>query len=219
MAGSDLLQQQVRDIYRCLRKQHADAKIALAFSSPVELLIATILSAQCTDVKVNEVTKLLFKTFRKPEDYLHGPITNIEEIIRPTGFFRQKAKSIRGAMAKIVELHGSNVPKTMEELTALPGVGRKTANVVLGNAFSLPGLPVDTHVIRITNRLGVTKQTDPVKIEAELGKLLQPKDWCQFSHCVIFHGRRVCKARKPLCEVCSVTEWCDYFRKAKHERA
>lgn len=205
-------------IHARLTKLHPDATCELNYSNPLELLIATILSAQCTDVRVNIVTKTLFAEFKKPEDYVKRPVTDLEEIIRSTGFYRQKAKSIRGAMEKIVKEHGGKVPKTMAELTKLPGVGRKTANVVLGNAFSLPGLPVDTHVIRLCNRLGLTKHTDAVKIEAELNALLPPKDWCLFSHNLIFHGRRICKARKPDCEKCPLTELCLYYKKLKQSK-
>lgn len=195
-----------------LKRAYPDASCELNFSSPVELLVATILSAQCTDVRVNIVTKTLFKKFRRPEDYVSKKSSELENIIRSTGFFRQKAKSIRGAMERIVSVHKGKVPNRMEELVALPGVGRKTANVILGNAFDLPGLPVDTHVIRISNRLGLTKNSDPVKIERDLTALLAPKNWCHFSHVLIFHGRRTCKARNPACDKCVITAYCNYYR-------
>src|SRR5690606_7743903 len=158
------------------------------------------------DIRVNQVTAVLFKKFKKPEDYAKKSQAELEEIIRPTGFFRQKAKSIRGAVKIILEKHQGEVPQTMEELTKLPGVGRKTANVILGNAFGIPGMPVDTHVTRIANRLGLTKESDAVKIETDLTKLIAKKDWTQFSHTLIFHGRRICKARSPQCEKCNVKE-------------
>lgn len=199
-----------REVFAILRRTHPDATIELRFSNPLELLIATILSAQCTDMKVNQVTVELFRRYKTPKDYLAGTAAELESIIRPTGFFKQKAKNIRGAMKLIIDRHSGAVPKTMEELVQLPGVGRKTANVVLGNAFDLPGLPVDTHVRRVSNRLGLTEQDDPVKIESELCALLPSEDWCMFSHTLIFHGRRICKARKPNCEGCTVLELCDH---------
>ena len=201
-----------RLIYSRLKKVHPDAHIELNYNSPLELLIATILSAQCTDVKVNQVTAVLFKKFKRAEDYLTRPQSELEAIIRPTGFFRQKAKSIRGAVKQIAEKHSGLVPQQMEELVKLPGVGRKTANVVLGNAFNIPGMPVDTHVTRISNRLGLTNEQDAVKIEMELTALIPKKDWTQFSHTLIFHGRRVCKARNPLCDSCTVRELCGYYQ-------
>lgn len=206
-------------INRRLGKLHPDAHCELDYSNAHELLIATILSAQCTDVRVNLVTKKLFRQFKKPEDYLKQPQSVIEKLIHSTGFFRQKAKSIRGAMKVIVEEHGGNVPKEMEQLRKLPGVGRKTANVVLGNAFNIPGIPVDTHVKRITNRLGLTKHSDPVKIEMDLNKLLPDKEWTMFGHRVIFHGRRICKAQNPLCNQCMLTDVCNYFQKTTKNEA
>lgn len=199
-------------IFAELKKLHPDAHIELNFSNPLELLIATILSAQCTDKKVNEVTKILFSRCPTAESYLELSESELEAIIRPSGFFRQKGKSIRGAVKTIVEEHGGKVPKTMDELVKLPGVGRKTANVVLGNAFNVPGLPVDTHVIRISNRLGLTEQSDPEKIERELQLEFPEKEWTLLSHTLIFHGRRVCFARKPKCESCPVRKYCTYFR-------
>lgn len=210
--------QKAKKIYAQLRKTYPDAHCELVYRNPVELLIATILSAQCTDVKVNEVTRTLFAEYRKPADYLEKPLSHLEALIRPTGFYRNKAKNIRNAMQALVDRHKGKVPQTMEELTELPGVGRKTANVVLGNAFDLPGLPVDTHVMRVTHRLGLTTSEDPVKIEYELHEILPPKEWCMFSHTIIFHGRRMCKARKPLCETCPVLELCDYGREGNHVR-
>lgn len=207
---SEKLSKKALSIKKKLDKLYPDVKCELNFNSALELLIATILSAQCTDVRVNEVTKVLFKKYKKPTDYLERPQKELEEIIRSTGFFRQKAKSIIGAMKVIEEEHGGKVPSKMEQLVKLPGVGRKTANVVLGNAFNLPGLPVDTHVTRLSNRLGLTKNQDAVKIETDLCELLPPKDWCNFSHLLIFHGRRVCKARNPNCAECKIIKLCDF---------
>lgn len=201
-----------REIFARLKSLHHDATIELNYSNPLELLIATILSAQCTDVKVNEVTAVLFKRFRTAEEYLSEPVEAIEEIVRPTGFFRQKAKNVRAAIQIIQEQHGGEVPRSMELLTKLPGVGRKTANVVLGNAFSLPGLPVDTHVRRLSQRLGLTKHDDPVDIEHDLCELIEPAEWCLFSHTLIFHGRRICAARKPACDRCPLTDLCNYYQ-------
>jgi endonuclease-3 len=216
MSGKDTTtlsqkKQLARTIFRKLKKLHHNARTELNFANPHQLLVATILSAQCTDARVNEVTKKLFKRCRSPRDYLSCSQKELETIIHSAGFFRQKAKSILGAMKRIVELHSGQVPFTMEELTKLPGVGRKTANVVLGNAFGIPGLPVDTHVKRVANRLGLTQNSDPVKIEEDLTKLLQPKDWTLFSHTLIFHGRRICAARKPACERCPVSAVCGYY--------
>ena len=196
---------------RRLEKAHPDAHCELVYKNPHELLIATILSAQCTDVRVNMVTKELFREFKTPKDFVEKPLERIEKLVKSTGFFRQKAKSIRGAMKIIVEEHGETVPARLEALCKLPGVGRKTANVVLGNAYGIPGITVDTHVGRITRRIGLTKEEDPVKVEMELNQLLPPKHWTMFCHRVIFHGRRVCKARKPDCASCTVSDLCDHF--------
>jgi len=200
-----------REIYKRLRKDHPDARIALDFTTPLELLVATVLSAQCTDVRVNKVTKDLFKKRRAPADYLAGPIADLENDIRSAGFFGNKAKAIRGIMEALVARHGGQVPDTMEELVKLPGVGRKTANVVLGNAFGKPGIPVDTHVKRVAGRIGLTANEDPVKIEYDLMELFPPKDWTQLGHTLIFHGRRICHSRKPDCGHCSVAGCCDFY--------
>lgn len=199
-----------RTILCILEKHYPDARIELNYSNPIELLIATILSAQCTDVRVNEVTKSLFKEFTTPEHYVSCKISKLEKLIHPTGFFHQKAKSIRGAIQAIIDNFGGNVPQTMEELTTLPGVGRKTANVILANAYNVPSIPVDTHVIRLSNRLGLTTNQDPVKIEFDLQALFPKKKWSTTSHTLIFHGRRICKARKPDCEQCPVKKLCPY---------
>lgn len=206
-------EQKAQSVFDALHRLHPDARCELEFSNPLELLIATILSAQCTDSRVNQVTRVLFKKCRSVSAYLKLPQEELEEIIRSTGFFRNKAKNILGAVSAIKERHGGKVPQTMEELSALPGVGRKTANVVLSNAFNLPGLPVDTHVTRLSNRIGLTKQKDAVKIETELCKLLPPERWGLFSHLLIFHGRRVCLARKPNCARCPLTKTCSFYKK------
>jgi len=206
------LKKKAQAAYRELKKLNADAHIELIFSNPLELLVATILSAQCTDVRVNAVTKDLFKKYRKPQDYLVVPVEELEDDIRSTGFFRNKAKSIRGAMRAIIDNHNGKLPENLDALVKLPGVGRKTANVILGNAFDTPGLVVDTHVSRITQRIGLTTNTDAVKIEFDLMELIPKKEWTMFSHVIIFHGRRICKARKPQCDECPITKWCDFYQ-------
>src|SRR5262244_2220831 len=197
------------EIIKLLKRAHPDAKCALNHANAFELLIATILSAQCTDERVNKVTADLFRKYRRPEDYLKVRDTELQEDIRTTGFFRNKTKSIQGACAMLVDEFGSEVPKTMDELLKLPGVARKTANVVLGVAYGIAaGIVVDTHVSRLSHRLGLTKQKEPTKIEQDLQGLVPKKDWIIFSHLLIFHGRRICKARTPLCEECVVEKLC-----------
>jgi endonuclease III len=196
-------------IIKLLKRAHPDAHCALNHGSAFELLVATILSAQCTDERVNIVTADLFRKYRQPEDYLEVPATDLQQDIHTTGFFRNKTKSIQGACRLLVDEFDSRVPQTMEELLRLPGVARKTANVVLGVAFGIAsGIVVDTHVSRLSQRLGLTKQKDAGKIEPDLVELVPRKDWIIFSHLLIFHGRRVCKARRPLCEECVVEKLC-----------
>jgi len=207
----DDLQSLASLVFKQLKKRYPDAHCELDFSSPMELLFATILSAQCTDVRVNLVTKVLFARCKKLNDYLKLTQKQLEEIIHSTGFYRNKAENILKAARMIKEQFDGEVPKSMEELVLLPGVGRKTANVVLGNGFNLPGLPVDTHVIRLSNRIGLTTQQDPVKIESELCALIPPKEWARFSLTLIFHGRQICKARKPECAKCPVARSCNYY--------
>jgi endonuclease-3 len=191
-----------------LEAEYPDAYCALHFRNAFELLVATILSAQCTDERVNMVTPALFAKFPDATRMAKATLLEIEEIIRSTGFFRAKAKSILGASKLIVEKHGGEVPRTQDELVQLPGVGRKTANVVLGNAFGIPGITVDTHVGRLSRRMGLTKLDDPVKVEFALNKLIPPAEWTNVSHRLIFHGRRVCFARKPACSKCTLIELC-----------
>lgn len=194
---------------------YPDAHCELDYRTPLELLIATILSAQCTDKRVNIVTKELFRVCKTAADYVALPQEQLEEIVRTTGFFRAKAKNIKACCTDLVALHGGEVPRTMDALTALAGVGRKTANVVLGNAFGIEeGVVVDTHVQRLSARLGLTRQTDPVKIEQELAKLIPRDRWTLFSHWLIWHGRRRCFARKPDCPGCEVRELCPSAGKA-----
>ncbi|MDD5328142.1 MAG: endonuclease III [Phycisphaerae bacterium] len=198
----------VRKIFPVLKKMYPDARIALNFKNPLELLIATILSAQCTDVRVNIVTETLFKKYKSAADWAKADIKEIESDIKSTGFYHNKAVNIKGACGEIIERFGGKVPKTMEELVTLPGVGRKTANVVLGNAFGVPGIACDTHVIRLSRRLELSGNSDPVKLEFDLAEIIPRKDWTMFSHLLIFHGRNICKARKPDCGNCGIARYC-----------
>jgi endonuclease-3 len=201
--------ERVARLLKAWPKVYPDAHIELDFRNPLELLVATILSAQSTDKRVNMVTPALFKKYRTAKNYADAPQAELENAIKSTGFYRNKAKSIRGAMRAIVEKHGGKVPDTMEELCALPGVGRKTANVILGNAFGKnEGIVVDTHVIRLSQRLGLTKHKDAEKIERDLIKLVPRKHWTDWSHWLIWHGRRRCYARKPDCSNCEVFQLC-----------
>jgi endonuclease-3 len=196
-----------------LKAEYPDARTELNWSNPLELLVATILSAQTTDVQVNRVTESLFSKYRTAEDYADSTPDELEEGIRPTGFYRNKARSLRGMASALVEEHGGEVPRTMSELVALPGVGRKTANVVLGNAFGTnEGIVVDTHVRRVSSRLGLTERQDPVKIEQDLMEVVPEEDRTIFSHLLILHGRRTCKARRPDCPNCILNDICPSAR-------
>ena len=198
-----------REIIKRLKKEYPDAHCALIHANAFELLVATILSAQCTDERVNIVTAELFRRYRTPQDYVDAAPEELEQAIRPTGFFRSKAKNIRGACEKIISNFNGAVPRTMEEILTLNGVARKTANVVLGNAFGIAsGVVVDTHVSRLSQRLGLTANTTPEKIENDLAKIVPKKDWIMFPHQLIFHGRKVCQARKPQCEICVLENIC-----------
>ena len=200
-----------RRIARDLAVLHPDAHCELDFTTPLELAVATILSAQCTDKRVNEVTPALFRRYRTAADYAGADRDELEELIRPTGFFRNKASSLIGLGAALVERHDGEVPGRLEDLVQLPGIGRKTANVVLGNAFGVPGLTVDTHFGRLVRRFGWTELEDPVKVEAVVADLLPRSDWTIFSHRVIFHGRRVCHSRKPACGACGLASLCPSY--------
>jgi len=203
------LKKRTREIVRRLKRAYPDAKCSLNHTNAFELLVATILSAQCTDDRVNIVTADLFRKYRKPDDYLDVPARELEKDIQSTGFFRNKTKSIQGASKMLIEDYGGQVPKTMDALLELPGVARKTANVVMGNAFHIAsGVVVDTHVTRLSRRLGLTTEKDPKKIERDLVEFVPKKDWIIFSHLLIAHGRKTCKARAPLCEECVVEKWC-----------
>jgi len=201
--------EQVRAITAELRRLYPDARTSLNFTNPLELLIATQLSAQCTDERVNIVTADLFKKYRSVEDYATVSQEELEQDIRSTGFYRNKAKNIRAASQRIITNYGGEVPRTMEDLLTLPGVARKTANVVLGNAFGIVvGFVVDTHIGRLARRFGWTTNDDPVKVEQDLMKLIPQQDWLDLSHMMIYHGRAVCLARKPLCEKCTLAKLC-----------
>jgi endonuclease-3 len=209
------LRKRVKKIIEILSQAIPDSRIALRHSNPLELLVATILSAQCTDVKVNQVTPGLFKKYRSAREYAEVDLAELEEEIRPTGFYRNKAKSLQRCCQELVKRFGGEVPKTLEELVTLPGVGRKTANVILGNAFGTPGVVVDTHVRRVSRRIGLTENDDPVKIEFDLMEIVPQKEWTHFSNLLVWHGRRTCVARKPLCGICPIRRWCDYGIKVK----
>jgi len=211
-------QKRVKEIIKILTKVIPDSTIALTFSSPLELLIATILSAQCTDVRVNEVTATLFKKYRSARDYAQAELSELEQDIRPTGFYRNKAKSIQKCCQALVGRFGGEVPKTLEEMVTLSGVGRKTANVILGTAFGIPGIVVDTHVHRVSQRIGLTKKDDPVKIEFDLMEIVPKEEWTHFSNLLIWHGRRTCVARKPLCDSCVIRKLCDYGSKLRKKQ-
>jgi endonuclease-3 len=193
-----------------LEKTYPEAKCSLDFATPLELLVATVLSAQCTDERVNQVSKSLFKKYRSARDYAAAPLGELEEDIRPTGFFRNKAKSLKSCGAGLVERFHGEVPRTLKELVTLPGIGRKTANVILGSAFDTPGIVVDTHVGRVAQRIGFTRHGDPVKIELDLMELIPRERWIKFSHQLIWHGRRICTARNPRCSQCPLLDQCDY---------
>ena len=198
----------VADLMKRLKRAYPDAKCALDHGSPLQLLVATILSAQCTDERVNKVTPDLFRRWNSAAAFAAADMAELEKAIRSTGFFRSKARSIRECCRDLVARHGGAVPRVLEELVQLRGVGRKTANVVLGNAYGIPGITVDTHVGRLSRRLGLTRAEDPVKVEFELMERVPKKDWTLFSHLLIHHGRRACGSRKPLCESCALLDLC-----------
>jgi endonuclease-3 len=202
-------------IRKTLKTLYPEVKTQLDYRNPFELLVATILSAQCTDKQVNSVTPILFQKLKTPAEFADASLKDIEKLIHATGFFRNKAKNIKKCAGMLQERYNSRVPNTLEELVKLPGVGRKTANVVLGAAFNTPGIVVDTHVSRISQRLGLTKNTDPVKIEFDLMKIIPQKDWSEFSLRLIYFGREYCKARKPMCPECPLVKSCPYPEKTR----
>lgn len=198
-------------IYRVLTQHYPNVRCELDFNNPLQLLIATVLSAQCTDKRVNAVTPALFKRYKKVEDFAGANLRELQSIIKSTGFYRAKAKSIKGLATKIVIDYGGEVPNQLEELVKLPGVGRKTANVVLGHAFDTPGITVDTHFGRLSRRFGWTKETDPVKVEFEVMELIPEREWTNLSQRMIWHGRRICHSRKPACGACPLAKLCPSF--------
>ena len=217
--SSDELKKRTRDIIRRLKRAYPGAKCSLTHSNPFELLVATILSAQSTDDRVNIVTADLFRKYKKPDDYLKVPPSELEKDIHSTGFFRNKTKSIQGTAKLLTEEYGGEVPHTMDELLELPGVARKTANVVLGNAFGIKaGVVVDTHVTRLSHRLWLSQEKTAEKIEQDLIPIVPKKDWVIFPHLMIYHGRKICKARNPLCEECTVEKVCpsSYLKTGVH---
>ena len=200
-------------IYRILRKEYPNVKCELDFKTPYQLLVATVLSAQCTDKRVNEVTPELFKKFGTPQKMFSAKQRDIERIIKSAGFFRVKAKNIKGLSKEIVNEYQGKVPNNLDDLVKLPGVGRKTANVVLGHAFGIPVITVDTHFGRLSRRFGWTRSMDPVKVEFEVQKLIPEKEWTNLSQRLIWHGRRICTARKPKCGICSLAKLCPSYEK------
>jgi endonuclease-3 len=205
----DNTKERAQKISRLLEKEHSDTRIALDYANPLELLVATILSAQCTDERVNIVTKTLFKKYRTAEDYATTDLEELEHDVRSTGFYRNKARNIKKCCQTLVEKHGSQVPNTMDELLELPGVARKTANIVLQNAYGVvEGIAVDTHVRRLSARLGLTQNKDPDKIEQDLMRIVPKANWMRITDLLIFHGRRVCEAKKPKCEACVLNKLC-----------
>src|SRR5829696_5805793 len=202
----------IRPVIERLAREHPDATIALRFRNDLELLVSVMLSAQTTDVTVNRVTEKLFRTYQRPEDYLAVPLEELEQDLKPTGTFRQKARNLRAAMAMLLEEFDGEVPLRIDELVRLPGVGRKTANVVASERGATQGVVVDTHVRRLSQRLGFTREEDPIKIERDLRRLVPREDWARFPHLLIWHGRRVCLARRPRCERCVVNDLCPSSR-------
>ncbi|MBI1318246.1 MAG: endonuclease III [Candidatus Hydrogenedens sp.] len=197
-------------MYRRLVAEYPDIHCTLDYHSPFQLLLMTILAAQCTDARVNIVCKDLFKKYKKPQDFVDAPLEDIEKAIHSCGFYKNKAKNIVATCGILLERHGGEVPRSMEELVVLPGVGRKTSNVILGECFGVPGVIVDTHCTRLTNRMGFTKSQDAVKIERDLMKVWPKETWTLFSHCMVFHGRAVCTARSPKCSACCIRDLCPF---------
>jgi endonuclease-3 len=208
VAGVSEIQKDARAIYRTLSKRYPNVRCELDFRNPLELMVAVVLSAQCTDKRINQITPALFKKYRRPIDYAKAPLAEIEEFIFSAGFYHSKARHLKGLGRKLVEDFDSVVPSTIEELITLPGVGRKTANVVLGHAFGIPGITVDTHFGRLSRRFEWTSSMDPVKVEHEVGALIPQKEWTNLSQRMIWHGRRICHSRKPACGACPLAKIC-----------
>lgn len=204
-----------KEIIERLRKEYSDVESALVYENPYELLVSTILAAQCTDVRVNIVTKDLFKRYPSPKELAEADLSEVEDYIKTCGLYKNKAKNLIACAQRLMSEYGGVVPHTEEELTTLAGVGRKTANVVIAFAFNLPAFPVDTHVKRVSNRIGFAHSNDPNKVEEEDKKIIKKEDWSQAHHWLIWHGRRVCKAQKPLCETCCINDLCPYYAENK----
>lgn len=202
---------QAMAIYRILSKRYPNVNCELNFKNPLQLIVATVLSAQCTDKRVNSVTPALFKRYRTAKDFAAADLKELQTLIKSTGFYRAKAKSIKGLATQIVKEHGGKVPEQLDELVKLPGVGRKTANVVLGHAFGVPGITVDTHFGRLSRRFGWTEETDPVKVEFEVMKLIPQREWTNLSQRMIWHGRRICHSRRPACGACPLAKLCPSY--------
>jgi len=211
MRNIDDLKSRAKKISEILFKIYPEATCSLDYNKPLELLIATMLAAQCTDERVNIVTRDLFKKYTSVYNYANANPEELEEDIRPTGFYRNKARNIIGCCKKLIKDFGGKVPDNMEDLLSLPGVGRKTANVVLGNIYKIPGIIVDTHCKRLSNRIGLTEEEDPEKIEFDLMEILPREDWTAFSNSLVYHGRAICNARKPKCVQCPIAQYCDFF--------
>ncbi len=205
------LKKKVSKVSKKLFETYPEATCSLDYQEPLQLLIATILAAQCTDRRVNIVTKELFQKYEGIEDFANANIEELEQDIKSTGFYRNKAKNIIACCNKLIREHDGKVPDNMEDLTALPGVGRKTANVILSNIYDIPGVIVDTHCIRLSNRIGLSEQENPVRLEKELMEIIPRKDWAKFSNNLVYHGRAICDARKPKCELCPISRDCKYF--------
>ena len=199
----------IKAMIKILEKAYPDAKTALHYKNPLELLVATVLSAQCTDERVNKVTQDLFKKYRSAQDYARVDLSELENDVRPTGFYRNKAKAIKGFCTELQEKYDGQVPANLDDLVSLKGIGRKTANLVLGEAFGIPGIVADTHVLRLSQRIGLTKEKDPVKVEFELMEIVPKNKWTRFSNVLILHGRAVCTARKPRHEDCQIVDLCE----------
>lgn len=210
--------QRVKKIVQILAEEYPQARTALSFTNPLELLVATVLSAQCTDERVNKVTEILFKKYRTARDYAEADLEDLEKDVRSTGFYRNKAKAIKGFSTDLVQSFGGQVPSNLEDLVSLFGIGRKTANLVLGEAFGIPGIVVDTHVLRLAGRIGLTTQADPVKVEFDLMKIVDKTKWTQFSNLLILHGRAICSARNPRHENCKIVDICDEGLRWKKKR-
>lgn len=211
--------EKIGPILKLLDEHYAEAHVTLDFTNPLQLLVATVLSAQCTDVRVNQVTPALFKKYPTAAGYANAPLEDLEQAIYTTGFYHQKAKSLKAICETLVTQFGGQVPASLDDLVKLPGIGRKTANVILGNAFGIPGLVVDTHMGRVSQRLGLTSQKDPVKIEFDLMPLVPKERWVKFSHQMIWHGRQICTAKKPGCPHCPLLPYCDYGQKVTGKAA